>query len=391
MDSAVILSARRTAIGKFQGSLATLPAPELGAVAIRAAVGDGGVPAEAVENVVFGMVLQAGAGQAQARQAALKAGLPESTDATTVNKVCGSGLQAVMLAAQAIRAGDAKVVVAGGMESMSRAPWLIERLQPGIGDRALIDSMTHDGLRCSMSHLAMGDIADQLAAKAGISRKDQDEFSRESHAKAALAQSEGVFRQEIAAVEVPSRTGPVRFEVDEGPRADSTVEKLAKLRPAFSPTGTVTAGNASMISDGAAAVVVAAKEYAGRHGLSPLAEIVASASAGLAPQDLFVAPIDAVRKVLAIAGRRVVDIDLWEINEAFAVQTLACQRGLDIDLDRLNIHGGAIALGHPIGASGARVLTTLVHSLRRRDREWGIAALCLGGGQAVAMLVRRMS
>ncbi len=391
MDSAVILSARRTAIGKFQGGLSSLPAPELGATAIRAALTQSTVAPDEVDGVIFGTVLPAGVGQAPARQAALKAGLPESTDALTVNKVCGSGLQAVMLAAQAIRCGEAQVIVAGGMESMSRAPWLIERQLTGVGDHALIDSMMHDGLYCAMTQQGMGTIAERLAAKEKISRADQDEFSLASQVKAALAQKEGLFQQEIVEVEVPSKAGPIKFLADEGPRADSSIEKLAKLRPAFSPTGSVTAGNSSMISDGAAAVVVASREAAKSRGATPIAEIVGSASAAMAPEDLFVAPIEAVNKLLKKTGHSVGDIDLWEINEAFAVQVLACQRGLGIDGDRLNVHGGAIALGHPIGASGARVLTTLVHALRRRNGELGIATLCLGGGGAVAMLVRCLS
>lgn len=391
MDSAVILSARRTAIGKFQGGLSSLPAPELGATAIRGALAQSGVAPDEVDGVIFGTVLPAGVGQAPARQAALKAGLPESTDALTVNKVCGSGLQAVMLAAQAIRCGEAQVIVAGGMESMSRAPWLIERQLTGVGDHALIDSMMHDGLYCAMSQQGMGTIAERLATKEKISRADQDEFSLASHVKAALAQKEGLFQQEIAEVEISSKAGPIKFLADEGPRADSSIEKLTKLRPAFSATGSVTAGNSSMISDGAAAVVVASREAAKSRCATPIAEIVGSASAAIAPEDLFVAPIEAVNKLLKKTGHVVNDIDLWEINEAFAVQVLACQRALGIDLNRLNVHGGAIALGHPIGASGARVLTTLVHALRRRNGELGVATLCLGGGGAVAMLIRRLS
>jgi acetyl-CoA C-acetyltransferase len=391
MDSAVILSARRTAIGKFQGGLASLPAPELGATAIRAALAESHIAPEQVDGVILGTVLPAGVGQAPARQAALKGGLPESTDALTVNKVCGSGLQAVTLAAQAIRCGEAQVMVAGGMESMSRAPWLIERQLTGVGDHSLVDSMIHDGLYCAMSRQGMGNIAERLAENEKISRADQDEFSLTSHLRAALAQKEGLFGQEIAEVEVPSKGGPTKFVADEGPRADTSIEKLAKLRPAFSATGSVTAGNSSMISDGAAAVVVASREIAKSRGVVPLAEIVASASAAMAPEDLFVAPIEAVNKLLRKTGHVVSDIDLWEINEAFAVQVLACQRSLGIDRDRLNVHGGAIALGHPIGASGARVLTTLVHALRRRNGELGVATLCLGGGGAVAMLVRRNS
>lgn len=387
----VILSACRTPIGKFQGKLSVVPAPELGAIAIRAAVEQSAVSPDLVEEVILGMVLPAGVGQAPARQAALRAGLPAKAGALTINKVCGSGLKAVMLADQAVRCGDATVVVAGGMESMSRAPWLVERPLDGLGNRQLTDSMLHDGLRCATNQLSMGEIAERLAQKQGITRADQDAFACESHRKANLAIRDNLFQAETTPVSLNSKTGPVIIKSDEGPRSECSVDQLGRLRPAFIPDGTITAGNSAMISDGAAAVVVASPEFAADQGIKPMAKIVASATAGGEPEDLFVAPVAVVQKLLGRTGHRVEDIDLWEINEAFAVQMLACQRMLGISNDRLNIQGGAVALGHPIGASGARVLTTLVHSLKRTQRDLGIAALCLGGGNAVAILVRRLS
>lgn len=391
MSRTVILSACRTPIGKFQGVLSGVPSTELGSVAIRAAISQSGVSPDRVDEVIMGMVLPAGVGQAPARQAALAAGIPSSVAAVTVNKVCGSGLKAVMLANQAIRCGDASVIVAGGMESMSQAPWLIERQLRGLGDHSLTDSMTHDGLSCSISHLSMGDIAERLAKQQGITRADQDAYSYESHRRAIAAQRENGFQDEIVSLPASSKSSIPQITMDEGPRPDCSRDQLAKLRPAFVADGTVTAGNAAMISDGAAAVVVASAEFARSQNLQPMAEIVAATTAGLDPVDLFVAPVAAIRMLLTKTEHRVEDIDLWEINEAFAVQMLACQRSLGIPSERLNIRGGAIALGHPIGASGARVLTTLVHAMRRENRELGVAALCLGGGNAVAMLVRRLS
>ena len=389
MNEPVILAACRTPIGKFRGGLSSLTAPELGAVAIRAALERSGVSPDQVEEVILGNVLAAGVGQAPARQAALKAGLPPSVAALTINKVCGSGLKAVMLAAQAIRASEANVIVAGGIESMSRAPYLLSREGPAIGDRTMSDAMLADGLACPFSNRSMGQIAETLAASDGISRVDQDLFASESHRRAINAQAQGLFDNEIAPVTVRTRTGEELVSSDEGPRADADLSRLSTLRPAFADAGTVTPGNSSMISDGAAAVVVTSREFATTHGLKPLARILASATAGTEPDDLFVAPVIAIQKVLERAGLSLSDIDLFEINEAFAVQMLACLRRLDLSAEKTNVNGGAIALGHPLGASGARVLVTLLHAMNQRNARFGLAALCLGGGNAVAMLVER--
>jgi acetyl-CoA C-acetyltransferase len=390
MQEALILSACRTPIGKFQGALSSLSVSDLGALAVSAAIQRAGVDPSAVEEVILGNVLTAGAGQAPARQAALKAGLPPTVAAMSVNKVCGSGLKAVMLADQAIRCGDADVIVAGGMESMSRAGYVLPRTAPPLGDRTLFDSLQIDGLTCALSGRPMGSIADSLAANAGISRVDQDRYALESHRQAIAAIEAGAFREEIVPVKPPrSRDGGV-IDRDEGPRGDSTLEKLASLRPVFSDQGTVTPGNASMISDGAAALVVASSKAVERTGFRPLARIVASATAGGPPEELFTAPVAAIRNLMSKSGSSLSEIDLFELNEAFAVQALACVRQLEIPLERVNIQGGAIALGHPIGASGARVLVTLVHALRRREARLGVAALCLGGGNAVAMLIERV-
>jgi acetyl-CoA C-acetyltransferase len=387
MREAVILSACRTPIGKFLGSLSTLSAAELGAVAVRSAFERAGVAPDDVDEVIMGNVLSAGVGQAPARQAALKAGLPPTVAALTVNKVCGSGLKAVMLAAQAVRCGDADVVVAGGMESMSRAPYLLAREGSKLGDRELTDSMLADGLTCAFGGCSMGEIAESLARGDGVSREDQDRFAVESHRRAVRAAEEGAFAGEIVPVTLRTRKDEVTVARDEGPRSDTTPETLSRLRPAFQGGETVTAGNASMISDGAAAVVVTSAQWAAERKLKPMARIVASTTAGARPEDLFIAPVAAVRQVLEKTGRRIDDIDLFEINEAFAAQMLACVRRLELPPDRLNVDGGAIALGHPIGASGARVLVTLLHALKRRSRKTGVASLCLGGGNAVAMLV----
>ena len=390
MSEAVILSACRTPIGKFRGSLSSVPATELGACVVHEAVVRAGVSPADVEEVIFGMVLPAGAGQAPARQAAFKAGLPATAGALTINKVCGSGMKAVMLADQAIRARDADVIVAGGMENMSQAPWLLQRDGPPIGERTLIDSMMNDGLQCAFSGQSMGIIADNLAVRAGISRAAQDQYAAESHRRAVAAMNAGAFQAELVAVSVTSRGHVTNVTADESPRADCDLARLSMLRPAFASVGSVTAGNASTISDGASAVIVASGEVAERLGRKPLARIVASATAGGPPEDLFTAPVAAIRRVLERAGRSLVDVDLFEINEAFAVQMLACILQLDLPTDRVNVHGGAIALGHPIGASGARVLTTLLCALEQRQLRTGIAALCLGGGNAVAVLVERV-
>ena len=384
MNDAVIVAACRTPIGKFQGALAAIAAPELGAIAIRAALAQAGVGPEQVDEVIMGNVLSAGIGQAPARQAALRAGLPASVSALTINKVCGSGLKAIMLAAQAIRAGDADVIVAGGLESMSRAPFLVDRNGPLLGDRALVDSLLHEGLTCAVCDRSMGLIAEALAASADVSRADQDQFALESHRRAIAAMDAGFFHDEIAPVTIAQRSGDRVVDRDEGPRADAAIERLAKLSPAFSGGGSVTAGNASMISDGAAAVVVTSRRFQEAHGLKALARIASSATAGLEPSDLFVAPVPAIRMALERAKLATTDVDLFEINEAFAVQVLACVRQLGLPLDRVNVHGGAIALGHPLGCSGARVAVTLLHAMRRRQARTGVAALCLGGGNAVA-------
>jgi acetyl-CoA C-acetyltransferase len=390
MPESFILSACRTPIGKFQSALSKWSVSELGAIALKAAMERAATDPAKVDEVILGHVLSAGAGQAPARQAALKAGLPPTVAAMSLNKVCGSGLKAVMLADQAIRAGDADVIVAGGMESMSRAGFVMPRMAPALGDRTLIDSLQFDGLTCAHSGRPMGSIADSPAVRAGVSRLDQDQYSLESHRRAIAAIEAGGFRDEIVPLPSPqARDGGV-INRDEGPRSDTALEKLATLRPVFGEQGFVTPGNASMISDGAAAVVVASSKAVEQSGVKPFARIIASATAGGPPEDLFTAPVTAIRKVMAKSGRSLADVDLFELNEAFAVQMLACIRQLEIPSERVNVQGGAIALGHPIGASGARVLVTLVHALRHRDLRLGVAALCLGGGNAVAMLVERV-
>ena len=389
MASSYILGGCRTPIGKLLGGLAGVPAPELGAIAIRDALARTGVDPAAIDEVIMGEVLTAGVGQAPARQAAIQAGLPHTIAALTINKVCGSSLKAVMLADQIIRAGDAERIVAGGMENMSQAPHLLRGGRTGwkFGSAELIDSMLHDGLFCSFEQEAMGCTADYTAASREVSREDQDAWAAESHRRA-LAAAEA-FRNEIVPVAVSGRKVERIVDVDEGPRSDASGESLARLRPSFGAQGTVTAGNASQISDGAAALVVAS-ERAARESQSPLkARIVASATSGVHPKEIFTAPVSAIEMVLAKAGMTLADIDLIELNEAFAAQTLACLRPLDIDPAKTNIHGGAIALGHPIGASGARVLVTLLHALAARDLQRGLASLCLGGGNAVAMIVER--
>ena len=392
----VILAAARTPIGKFLGGLSSLKAPELGAAAIRAALERSGVPADAVEEVIMGQVLQGGSGQAPARQALLKAGIPSSVSALTINKVCGSGLKAVMLAAQAIKAGDRQVVVAGGQESMSNVPYYVYGMRGGVklGDQSLVDGMIRDGLWCASCDVHMGGHAEYTARKAGVSREDQDAFAAASHHKAVAAAAAGKFRAEIVPVEVPGRKGSVTVDADEGPRADTTSESLAKLRPAFpgkekTEALSVTAGNASTLNDGGAALVVASEAYARANGLRILARITGYGTGAVDPQDLFFAPVRAVRDLMQRSGRTIADYDLIEANEAFASQALADGRALEWDWDRVNVHGGAIALGHPIGASGARVLTTLLHAMQDRDARTGLATLCLGGGDAVAMSVER--
>lgn len=391
----VIVGAARTPIGRYLGALAPLTAPELGAIAIREAVRRSGVEPSEVQEVIVGHVLQGGAGQAPARQAAIKGGIPASTSAVTINKVCGSGLKAVMLAAQAIRAGDAQVVVAGGQESMSNAPHYVYGYRAGIkyGDQTLVDGMIRDGLWCAFCNVHMGTHAEYTARKAGITRQRQDEYAAESHRRAVAATEAGKFRAEIVPVAVPGKGGSVLVERDEGPRRDATPDALARLKPAFSGPDeselTVTAGNASTLNDGAAAVVVVSEEYARAHGLAILARMDGYATGATDPQDLFFAPVRAVGNLLAKTGRRLADYDLIEANEAFAAQMLADGDALGWDWNRVNVNGGAIALGHPIGASGARLLVTLLHAMIDRQAETGLVTLCLGGGDAVAMSVVR--
>ncbi len=391
----VIVAGTRTPIGKYLGGLSPLSAPELGAIAIREALRRAGIDGGQVDEVIMGHVLQGGTGQAPARQAALKAGVPATVSAVTVNKVCGSGLKAVMLAAQAIRAGDAQVIIAGGQESMSNAPHYLYAYRGGIkiGDQQIVDGMIRDGLWCPTCNVHMGGHAEYTARKAAVTRTRQDEFAAESHRKAAAAQTGGKFAEEIVPVEIPGKKGPTVVSVDEGPRADTTVDSLAKLRPAFpSKEGgdlSVTAGNASSLNDGAAALVVTSQAYARAHGLTVLARVDNYATGAGNPQDLFFAPITAVNNLLKKDERAIGDYGLIEANEAFASQALADGDALGWDWDRVNVHGGAIALGHPIGASGARVLVTLLHAMADRNVDRGIATLCLGGGDAVAMSVSR--
>jgi len=389
----VIVSAARTPIGKFLGALSSVSAPELGAVAIRAALERAGIEGGEVQEVIMGNVIQGGVGQAPARQALLKSGIPATVSAVTVNKVCGSGLKAVMLAAQAIKAGDAEVIVAGGMESMSNAPYYVYGMRNGVklGDQTMVDGMIKDGLWCSSCDVHMGGHAEYTAKKADISRREQDEFAATSHRKAVEAQRTGKFAAEIAPVTVSGRKGDTIVDADEGPRADSTAESLAKLKPAFGKgsDASVTAGNASSLNDGAAALVVTSQAYAEANGLPVLGRVRAYATGAGNPQELFFAPITAVRNLMKKEGSSIGDYDLIEANEAFASQALADGAGLEWDWDRVNVNGGAIALGHPIGASGARVLTTLLYALQDRNLTTGLATLCLGGGDAVALSVTR--
>jgi acetyl-CoA C-acetyltransferase len=395
----VIVGAARTPIGKFLGGLSTLSAPELGAVAIRAALERAGVPSTAIDEVVMGQVLQGGSGQAPARQAMLKAGIPATVSAFTVNKVCGSGLKAVMLAAQSIRAGDAQAVVAGGQESMSTTPFYAYGMRGGVklGDQTLVDGMIRDGLWCATYGCHMGTHAEYTASKGNVDRARQDAFAAQSHQRAIAAQQAGRFDAEIVKVEIPGRKGPTIVAADEGPRADTTATTLGALRPAFAvSTGqtapaSVTAGNASSINDGGAAVVVVSEAFAQAHGLRVLARISSYATGATDPQDLFFAPVTAVRNLMRKQGTSIGDYDLIEANEAFASQALADGDGLGWDDAKVNVNGGAIALGHPIGASGARVLVTLLHALMDRGGSKGLATLCLGGGDAVALSVERVN
>ncbi|HEU5437810.1 MAG TPA: acetyl-CoA C-acyltransferase [Ktedonobacterales bacterium] len=386
----VLVSAVRTPIGRFLGGLSPLSATELGALAIREALKRAGAPLDQIDEVIMGNVVSAGEGQAPARQAAIAAGVPDDVPAVTINKVCGSGLKAVMLAAQAIKAGDGSLFVAGGMESMSNAPYLLPKARTGyrMGDGTLVDSVVRDGLWCAFEDVHMGEEAEIIAEKFGISREAQDEFAYQSHMKAQAATTSGRFGEEIVPVEIASKKGTTRVEHDEAIRPDTTPEALAALKPAFrTQGGTVTAGNAPGLSDGAAATVVASAAKARELGLPVLARITGYAAAAINPKYIFACPPAAVRKLLAKTGQKMSDFDLIEVNEAFAAQVLANGQELDWDWTKVNPNGGAVAIGHPIGASGARVLATLVYELRRRGGGRGLATLCLGGGGAVAMSV----
>ena len=392
-NEAVILSAARTPIGKFQGSLASLPATDLGAIAVKAAVERAGINAEEIEEVIMGNVVQAGEGQAPARQAGIHGGIPATVGASTINKVCGSGLKAAMMSAQAIRAGDADLFVAGGFESMSRAPYLVTGRSGELkfGNQALTDALLNDGLWDPFENWGMGMAAEFIADEYEVTREAMDQFALRSHEKAVAAQEAGKFNAEIVPVQIAGRKGAVtEVTQDEGPRKDSTLEAMTKLKPAFKADGKVTAGNASQMSDGGAAVVVASRAYAEKNGLKPMARIAGYAQAAVEPKYLFAAPAHAMPKLLKKVGWTFADVDLIDLNEAFAAQVLADGYALadqGWDWDKVNVNGGAIAIGHPLGASGARVLVTLLHALKDRGLKRGIAALCLGGGEAVAMAV----
>jgi len=392
MSKAVIVSGARTAIGSFGGALTDVSATELGRVVIESALKRAGIDRVDIEEVIMGNVLQAGVGMNPARQSAIAAGVPDSVPSFTVNKVCGSGLKAVALAAQAIAAGDGDLIVAGGVESMSRAPYLLKKARWGyrLGGDEIADSMLSEGLACAIAGCHMGVTAENVAAESGITREAQDEFAAESQRRAAAAISAGRFDEEIVPVMIAQKKGDaVAFKVDEYPRAGTTADTLTRLKPAFQKEGTVTAGNASGINDGAAAVVVASEERARLMELAPMAKIVSYASAGVDPRLMGMGPVPAIEGALEKAGLELTDIDLFELNEAFAAQSLAVMRKLRLDAARVNVNGGAIALGHPIGASGARILVTLLFEMRRRDVRRGLAALCIGGGQGIAMIVER--
>lgn len=387
MSDAYLISGVRTPIGSFLGGFASLTATDLGGVAIENAIAQSGLANDQIDEVIMGNVIGAGVGQAPARQAALKAGLPPTIAAVTINKVCGSGLKSVMIASQAIRCGDASAIVAGGMENMSAAPHLAKGLRGGVklGDTTLVDAMVSDGLTCSFESCHMGMHAEHIAEKFGASRSDQDQFALLSQHRAGRAMEEGVFKDEIVPVTVKNRRGDVTVDVDEGPRPDTTLEKLASLRTVFDREGTVTAGNASTLSDGAAAVVVV--DEATAETAEWKFKILGSFTSGTEPKDLFIAPVEAIRGALTKANLTLEEVDLFEINEAFASQMVACLKELGLDNERVNIYGGGISLGHPIGASGTRVLVTLMHALKRTGKKRGVASLCLGGGNAVAMVI----
>lgn len=390
---AVIISAARTPTGKFQGLLKGFTAPELGAIAISEAIKRAGIRGEQVNEVIMGCVVQAGIGQAPARQAAIKAGLPPEVSALTINMVCGSGLRAVALASQAVQLGDAEYVVAGGMESMSNVPYALQTARDGfrMGNQTATDLMIHDGLWCPFENWHMGNTGEIVAEKYQISREEQDHFAYHSHRKAYEAQQAGRFADELVPVEIPQKKGdPLILDFDEPVRPETTVDSLGKLRPAFKKDGgTVTAGNAPGVNDGASALVVTSAENAASLGIEPLGRVVASATSGIEPKLIMMAPVKGVRNVLAKAGWDMADVDLFELNEAFSVQALGVMRELGLDLEKVNVNGGAVALGHAIGNSGGRVLTTLLYEMKRRNVKRGVAALCLGGGNSVAMAVER--
>ncbi|MFQ5422390.1 MAG: thiolase family protein [Phycisphaerae bacterium] len=388
----VIVGVKRSPMGKFLGTLATLTAPDIGAAVARKLLEAIGCPPDAVDMAIVGEVLQAGVGQNPARQVALGAGLPDTVTAITVNQVCGSGMRAVMDADNNLRLGQASVVLAGGIESMSNAPHYVYGLRTGavkFGDATLVDGMLHDGLTCAFEGWAMGCAADYVAEEHGINRQDQDAFAVESHRRAAAARNAGAFKSAIAPIDIRRKKETFVFDEDETIRSDATIESLAKLRPAFDKNGTVTAGNASQLADGAAMALLASKEEAARRGWKPRARILAHTTFGVAPKELFMAPVGAIRQAVKSAELKLGDIDLFEINEAFAAQAVACMKTLEINTDRVNVYGGGIALGHPIGVSGTRILGTLIDALEQRDAKRGVASLCLGGGNAVAMVIER--
>ena len=393
-DDVVIVAGCRTPVGKFQGSLSDLTASQLGAVVVREAVKRAGLNSDQIDECIMGNVLPAGLGQNPARQAAIFAGLSPATGAMTINKVCGSGLKAVALAAQAVQTGNSSIVVAGGMESMTNAPYLLPQARKGyrLGNGQVIDSMVHDGLWDIYNDYHMGITGENVAEKYGITREEQDEFAMNSHRKAIAAMKECRFKSQIVPVEIPAKkkgAAPTIFDKDEGPREDTTLEVLRSLKPAFKKDGTVTAGNAPGVNDGATAVVVTSRQRASEFKIQPMVRIVAQATSGVEPKWVMMAPVDAVRKIWEKTGWKNEDVDLYELNEAFSVQALGVMRELGLDPNKVNVNGGAVAIGHPIGASGARVLVTLIYEMARRDVKRGIAALCLGGGNAVAMAVER--
>ena len=393
LKEAVIISAKRTPTGKFQGLLKNFTAPELGAIAIKAAIESAGLGNDEIDEVILGCVVQAGIGQAPARQAALKAGLPPKVSALTVNMVCGSGLRAVALASQAIALGDSEFVVAGGMESMSNIPYAMPGARDGyrMGNQTVLDLMIYDGLWCPFENWHMGNTGEVVAEKYQIGRETQDQFASDSHQKAAAAQSSGRFFDELVPIEIPQKKGdPIILDYDEPVRPDTTPEALGKLRPAFKKDGgTVTAGNAPGVNDGASAVVVTSAQNAAKKGIEPLARIVASATSGIEPKLIMMAPVQGVQNVLQKAGWKMQDVDLFELNEAFSVQALGVMKELGLDPEKVNVNGGAVAMGHAIGNSGGRILTTLLHEMKRRGAQKGVAALCLGGGNSVALAVER--